>query len=83
MPPELAAIVAKHVNAPGTSERADLAQLNASLQKEITDHRLVFNQAKTDTFRDKLRKAGSYEEWKGKYGNDAWAILEKYSGRLA
>ena len=28
-------------------------------------------------FRDKLRSAGFYTEWKGKYGEEAWAILEK------
>ena len=83
LPPDLRAIVAKHMNAAGASERADVASLNASLQKDLTDKGLVFNQAKTDTFRDKLRKAGFYEEWKGKYGNEAWALLERYSGKLA
>ncbi len=83
LPADLRAIVAKNVNAAGVNERADVAKLNASLQKELTDKGLVFNQAKTDTFRDKLRKAGFYEEWKGKYGNEAWALLEKYSGKLA
>jgi tripartite ATP-independent transporter DctP family solute receptor len=83
LPAHLRAIVVKHVNAAGVSERADVAKLNASLQKELTDKGLVFNQAKAETFRDKLRKAGFYEEWKGKYGNEAWALLEKYSGKLA
>jgi TRAP-type transport system periplasmic protein len=83
LPPDLRAIVAKHVNAAGMSERTDVAKLNASLQKELTDKGLVFNQTKSDSFRDKLRKAGFYEEWKGKYGNEAWAVLEKYSGKLA
>ena len=83
MPADLRTIVAKHVNAAGVDERADVAKLNASLQKELTDKGLVFNQAKTETFRDKLRKAAFYEEWKGKYGNEAWALLEKYSGKLA
>jgi hypothetical protein len=44
---------------------------------------MIFNQAKTDTLRDKLRKAGFYAEWKAKYGDEAWAILEKFSGKLA
>jgi TRAP-type transport system periplasmic protein len=83
LPPDLRAIVAKHVNAAGEKERDDVAKLNASLQKELTDKGLVFNQAKSDTFRDKLRKAGFYQEWKGKYGNEAWALLEKSSGKLA
>ena len=83
LPPDLRAIVAKYANAAGMSERTDVAKLNASLQKELTDKGLVFNQAKSDTFREKLRKSGFYEEWKAKYGNEAWAVLEKYSGKLA
>jgi len=83
LPPDLRAIVAKQMNAAGMAERSDVAKLNASLQKELTEKGLVFNQTKSDSFRDKLRKAGFYEEWKGKYGSEAWAVLEKYSGKLA
>ena len=34
-------------------------------------------------FRDKLRSAGFYAEWKGKYGDQAWALLEKSVGKLS
>ncbi len=83
LPPDLRAIITKHVNAAAINERADVAKLNAGLQKDLSDKGLVFNQAKSDSFRDKLRKAGFYEEWKAKYGAEAWAVLEKYSGKLA
>ena len=33
--------------------------------------------------RDKLRQAGFYSEWKGKYGEQAWSLLEKSVGKLA
>ena len=33
--------------------------------------------------RDQLRKAGFYSEWKGKYGDEAWAILERSVGKLS
>ena len=32
-------------------------------------------------FEARLREAGFYAEWKGKYGDEAWAILEKAVGR--
>jgi tripartite ATP-independent transporter DctP family solute receptor len=83
LPAELRPIVAKHVNAAGMAERADVEKLNAGLQKDLAAKGMVFNQAKSETFRDRLRKSGFYEEWKGKYGNEAWALLEKYSGKLA
>ncbi|HET7260971.1 MAG TPA: TRAP transporter substrate-binding protein [Casimicrobiaceae bacterium] len=83
LPADLRVIVAKHVNAAGEAERADVEKLNASLQQELTSKGLVFNHARTATFRETLQKAGFYADWKGKYGNDAWGLLEKYSGKLA
>jgi hypothetical protein len=34
-------------------------------------------------FRDKLRAAGFYAEWKGKYGDQAWDLLEQSVGKLS
>ena len=83
LPEDLQKIVARNINDAGMKERADVFQLNASLQKELADKGMAFNQPNTDSFRDKLRTGGFYAEWKGKYGDDAWAILEKAVGKLA
>lgn len=83
LPEDLRTIAAKHINAAGLNERADVAALNAGLQKELTDKGMVFNQARSETFRDRLRSAGFYAEWKAKYGDEAWALLERSSGKLA
>jgi tripartite ATP-independent transporter DctP family solute receptor len=83
LPADLRTIVAKHVNAAALKERADVAELNASLQKDLAAKGLVFNQPNANQFRDELRKAGFYAEWKGKYGEEAWAALEKVTGKLA
>jgi tripartite ATP-independent transporter DctP family solute receptor len=82
LPDDLRTIVAKHINAAGMNEREDVAKLNASLQQELAGKGLVFNQPDPAPFRDKLRKAGFYAEWKGKYGDEAWAILERAVGAL-
>ena len=83
LPENLRAVVAKHVNAAGENERRDVAKLNASLQEELAGKGMVFNRPDLAPFRDKLRKAGFYAEWKGKYGDEAWAILEKFTGKLS
>ncbi|HEY2254260.1 MAG TPA: TRAP transporter substrate-binding protein [Variovorax sp.] len=83
LPPDLQAIVARHVNAAAINERADVAELNANLQKELAGKGLVFNQPDAAAFRDRLRKAGFYSEWKSKYGDEAWALLEGGAGKLA
>jgi TRAP-type C4-dicarboxylate transport system substrate-binding protein len=77
------AIVAKHINAAAVNERADVAKLNAGLQQELADKGLVFNQPTVAPFREKLRSAGFYSEWKGNYGEQAWELLEKAAGKLS
>ena len=83
VPADIRAIVAKHINAAAVLERADVAKLNAGLQQDLAGKGLVFNQPVVAPFRDKLRSAGFYSEWKGKYGDQAWALLEKSVGKLS
>jgi tripartite ATP-independent transporter DctP family solute receptor len=83
LPPDLQAIVARHINAAGVKERADVAELNANLQKDLGAKGMVFNATNADAFRAHLRKAGFYGEWKGKFGEEGWAILERSVGKLS
>ena len=34
-------------------------------------------------FQDALKAAGFYAEWRGKFGEEAWKVLERYSGALS
>jgi len=83
LPDDVRGIVAKNVNAAAMKERDDVEKLNATLQQELAAKGLVFNKPEAAPFRDKLRSAGFYTEWKGKYGDEAWAILEQSVGKLA
>jgi len=83
LPEDLRTIVAKNINAAGVNERADVAKLNAGLRQELAGKGLTFNQPEIAPFREKLRSAGFYSEWKGKYGDEAWALLEKSVGKLS
>lgn len=83
LPDDVRGIVAKHINAAGLKEREDVAKLNATLQQDLAAKGLVFNRPNPAPFRDKLRAAGFYTEWKGKYGDEAWALLERSVGKLA
>ena len=83
LPADLQTVVARNWNAAAILERADTAKLNATLQADLAKQGLTFNQPRPEDFRDALRKAGFYAEWKGKYGAEAWSLLEKASGTLA
>jgi len=82
-PDDVRGIVAKHINAAGLKERDDVAKLNATLAQDLAAKGLVFNRPDPTPFRDKLRAAGFYTEWKGKYGDEAWSLLERSVGKLA
>jgi hypothetical protein len=43
---------------------------------------MVFNDPDPEAFRQVLIKPGFYDKWKQKYGADAWAVLEKYTGKI-
>src|ERR1700716_2738682 len=83
VPDDVRAVVARNINAAGVKEREDVAKLNAGLQQELAGKGLAFNQPNVAPFRDKLRSAGFYSEWKGKYGDQAWELLEKSVGKLS
>lgn len=83
LPVQLREIAAKHLNAAAVAQRADMEMLNATLQKDLVSKGMVFNTPKTEPFREKLRSAGFYSEWKNKFGQEAWEILERSTGKLA
>jgi tripartite ATP-independent transporter DctP family solute receptor len=83
LPDDVRGIVAKHINTAGLKERDDVAKLNATLQQDLAAKGLAFNRPDPAPFRDKLRAAGFYTEWKGKYGDEAWSLLERSVGKLA
>ena len=83
LPDDIKSIVARNVNAAAVKERADTEKLNATVKDELAGKGLIFNQSDVAPFREKLRTAGFYAEWKGKYGDEAWALLEKSVGKLS
>ncbi|MCP5940093.1 hypothetical protein NL351_29705, partial [Klebsiella pneumoniae] len=63
-------------------ERTDLVEMDRSLQAELTGKGMTFNKPDHVQFRAALVKAGFYTQWQKTYGADAWAALEKYTGKL-
>jgi tripartite ATP-independent transporter DctP family solute receptor len=80
LPADVQDIVTKHINAAGMKMRADIADLNGKVEKQLKQQGMVFNTPDPAPIREALLKAGFYKEWQGKYGNKAWAILEQSVG---
>ena len=80
MPEDVREIVARNLNEAGVNERADVEALNATLKEELISNGMKINEPEAASFRQKLKDAGFYAEWKGKYGDEAWSILERAVG---
>jgi len=83
LPKDLQEIVTRNMNATTVKQRADTKMLNDTLRTELSKKGLIFNSVNPDPFRDALRKAGFYAEWRKKFGEEAWSLLEKYVGRIS
>jgi tripartite ATP-independent transporter DctP family solute receptor len=82
LPPDLLAIINSSFDAAAVNERADLLEMERSLQAELTAKGMTFNKPDPVQFRAALVKAGFYAQWQKTYGAEAWGQLEKYTGRL-
>jgi TRAP-type transport system periplasmic protein len=82
LPPDLLTLVNEVFDTAAVKERADLLTMDRSLQGELTAKGMVFNKPDPVQFRAALVKAGFYTQWQKTYGADAWAALEKYTGKL-
>jgi TRAP-type transport system periplasmic protein len=83
VPATIQEIVAKRINEAALNERADVKALNESVAADLKAKGLAFNAPDPQAFRDALRQAGFYKDWREKYGAEAWDLLEKYVGHIA
>jgi TRAP-type transport system periplasmic protein len=83
LPADLRDVIAKNLNQSGIDQRADIKKANDTLQADLTSKGMEFIKVDPAPFRAKLQSAGFYKEWRAKYGDDAWAVLEKYTGPIS
>ena len=83
LPADVQKLITKHVTDAVMKQRDDIRRLNNGLEAQLKAKGMVFNTPDVKSFRDALSKAGFYKEWRGKFGEEAMAKLEKYSGKLA
>jgi len=83
MPADLREIVEAEFNAGAVAEREDLAKMSKTVADSLKSKGMQFVDTDAQAFRAKLKSAGFYEEWKGKFGAEAWSVLEKAVGNLS
>jgi len=83
VPADIREKVAAIINKSAVAQRDEIAKQNSSLKTELAAKGLVFNDVDPAPFREALSKSGFYAEWKSKFGEEAWSLLEQSTGKLA
>jgi len=83
VPDDVKKIVSDGFNDIAQRQRDAVTKLNADLAQSLKQKGMAVNTTEPGPFQEALRKAGFYAEWKGRFGDESWAILEKSVGKLA
>jgi hypothetical protein len=83
LPSDLQELVRKEFDRAALEQREDTAKLNVTLKDQLTAKGLTFVSSDKDSFRKALSKSGFYTEWRGKFGEDNWKVLEAAVGTMA
>jgi len=82
LPADVQQVITREIDKSATDQRADVAKLSGSLTADLKAKGINFINVPQDDFRKKLGGTNFYADWKAKYGAEAWALLEKVSGKL-
>jgi TRAP-type transport system periplasmic protein len=82
LPPSIQEVVSRNLNAAAVEQRRDVADLNSKLKEDLVAKGLVFNEIDPAPFQEQLRKSGFYVQWRNKFGEEVWSLLEQVTGRL-
>jgi tripartite ATP-independent transporter DctP family solute receptor len=83
LPKDAQAIVVRELDHAGEDERADVAVLSQSLRNDLIAKHMTFIDVDRSQFRAALAKTSFYGDWKAKYGEVAWGLMESTTGQLA
>ena len=83
LPADVRDVISKNLNKSAIDQRADIFKQNETFKADLTSKGMEFIKVDPKPFREKLQAAGFYKEWKGKYGDEAWAALEKFTGPIS
>jgi TRAP-type transport system periplasmic protein len=82
LPEDLRALATRILDTHAIKQRAAHEAMESSLEAKLKAAGMQFNKVDGKPFRETLQKSGYYTEWQKKFGPEAWALLEQYSGKL-
>ncbi|HEY1393416.1 MAG TPA: TRAP transporter substrate-binding protein [Methylibium sp.] len=83
LPKNIQEIVFREFEKSANDERADIAALSKSLRADLQAKGLQFIDVDKKAFKAALGKTSFYKDWRAKFGDEAWKLLEDSAGTLA
>ena len=81
LPPKIRDIIEQTFDAVGVAQRNDIANGETTIAEELKSKGVIVTRTDFDTFQSDVRKSGLFAQWRSQYGNDAWSLLEKGTGK--
>jgi tripartite ATP-independent transporter DctP family solute receptor len=82
LPADLRDVVTKNFTQAAIAQRADWITMDQAEMRNLRDKGMIFNTPDTLPFREVLHQSGYYPDMRKECGEQAWALLEKYTGPL-
>ena len=82
LPEDVRQVVSHELICAAEEDRKDIADLDATLKSKLQSKGMQFNTPDTAPFRDTLKRAAFYAQWRKTFGDEAWSALESYVGPL-
>jgi len=82
LPDDVQTIITRNIDDAVAGQRKASEAANGSLAVKLKAQGLVVNSPDHAPFKRKLKDAGFYDEWRGKFGPQVWDTLQKTTGPL-
>jgi TRAP-type transport system periplasmic protein len=82
LPIQVQEIVIRNTKTYVAQQRAFVRAANANLEQMLRQHGMLVNAVDTESFRERLRDADFYRDWRRSVGEEAWALIETKVGKV-
>src|SRR5262249_13196993 len=82
LPKQLRDVLEDRIDKAGALVDSDVARRESSLETNLKAQSMSFNKADIASFQTAVKRSGLYAQWRDSYGAEAWALLERSSGKL-
>src|SRR5260370_15379871 len=82
LPNQIQEVVIRNTRTYVAQQRAFVRAANANLEQTLRQHGMLVNTVELESFRERLRGANFYRNWRQSIGDEAWALMEAKVGKV-